>query len=316
MRDELKKLLEKQQYRIVGKHSASKVCEYVKKSLTNKDVCYKNTFYGIQSHRCVQMTPAVNRCTNECIFCWRAMDKEFNEGMSIKNADSPEEIIDSCIKNQLKMIVGFKGNKKIDWKKYEEAQKPLHFAISLSGEPTIYPKLKQMIEILRKRGMTSFVVSNGMFPEKLKQIMPTQLYVSVFAPDEKLYEEISRTKIKDAWKKLMKSMDVLKDLGKKGVRTVLRITLIKNMNMISPEEYAKIIKKSNPFAVEVKAYMRIGFSRLRMPSGSMPTHEETKRFALEIAELCNYNLIEEKKESRVVLLMKEKDLCKRFLDLN
>jgi len=314
MREALKKLLEKQQYRIVGEHSASKVCEYAKKSLLNKDVCYKQKFYGIQSHRCVQMTPAVNYCTNECLFCWRAMDKEFNEGMKIKKSDSPDKIIDGCIKNQLKMLVGFKGNKKLDWKKYEESLKPLHFAISLSGEPTIYPKLKEMIACLKKRKITSFVVSNGMFPEKLKDLRPTQLYVSVFAPNEKLYLKISRTKIKNAWKKLMKTMNVLKNLRKKGVRTVLRITLIKNMNMISPENYAKIIKKANPFAVEVKAYMRIGFSRLRMPSGSMPTHEEVKKFAKEIVKHCDYRIIDEKKESRVVLMMRKKDFEHKFIN--
>jgi len=313
MRNELKKLLEKQQYRIVGEHSASKVCEYAKKSLLNKDVCYKQKFYGIKSHRCVQMTPAVNYCTNECLFCWRAMDKEFNEGMKIKKSDNPEKIIDGCIKNQLKMLVGFKGNKKLDWKNYEESLKPMHFAISLSGEPTIYPKLKEMINCLKKRKITSFVVSNGMFPAKLKELRPTQLYVSVFAPDEKLYLKISRAKIKNAWKKLMKTMDVLKELRKKGVRTVLRITLIKNMNMISPEGYAKIIKKANPFAVEVKSYMNIGFSQKRMPHGSMPDHKDVRNFAAAMGKLCGYSIIDEKKESRVVLMMKKEDSRKRFI---
>lgn len=313
MQPELKKLLEKQQYRIVGEHSASKVCEYVKKSLLNKDFCYKQKFYGIQSHRCVQMTPAVNYCTNECLFCWRAMDKQYNVGMKIKKSDSPEKIIDECIKNQLKMIIGFKGNNKIDWKKYEEAQKPLHFAISLTGEPTIYPKLKEMINILKKRGMTSFLVSNGMFPEKLKVLRPTQLYVSVFAPNEKLYQKISRARVKNAWKKLMKTMDVLKDLRKKRVRTCLRITAINKMNMISPENYAEIIKKANPMFVEVKAYMNIGFSRLRMPDRSMPEHTEVKKFAEEIGKYCGYDIVDDKRESRVVLMMKKQDKKNRFL---
>jgi len=260
------------------------------------------------------MTPAVNHCTNECLFCWRAMDKEFNEGMKIKNSDSPEKIIDDCIKNQLKMIAGFKGNKNIDLKKYEEAQKPLHFAISLSGEPTIYPKLRQMIDILKKRKITSFLVSNGMLPEKLKELRPTQLYISVFAPNEKLYKKISRTKIKNCWQRLMKTMDILKELGKKGVRTCLRITAIKNINIVEPENYARIIKKADPLFVEVKAYMWIGFSRQRMPDGSMPSHEEVKEFAQKILKYCDYKIVDEKKESRVVLLMKENDLEHKFID--
>jgi len=315
MKDGLKKMLEKQQYRFVGEHSASKVCEYVKKSLTSKDVCYKQTFYGIQCHRCVQMTPTANHCTNECVFCWRAMDGEFNEGVAIEKEDSPEKIIEGCIKNQLDMIVGFKGNEKLDLKKFEEAQKPLHFAISLSGEPTIYSKLNEMIELLEKKGITSFVVSNGMFPEKLRTLRPTQLYLSVFAPNEKLYNEISRTRQENAWEKLMRSVDAVKELGEKRVRTCLRITLIKNLNMIEAENYAEIIKRANPLSVEVKSYMWVGFSQLRLAKENMPFHEETKKFAEEIARHCKYSIIDEKKESRVVLLMKKQDAGRRFLKI-
>ena len=202
MNSALKAMLEKQHYTIIGEHSGHKICDYVKKSLLDRDFCYKQKFYGIQSHRCVQMTPAVNHCPNECIFCWRAM--EFNEGIVIKKTDAPEKIIEGSIRAQLKKINGFGGNKKVNWVKFREAQKPLHFAISLSGEPTLYSKLQKMIEILNKRKMSSFVVSNGMFPEKLRKITPTQLYLSIFAPNEELYNKISRTKIKNAWKRLMK----------------------------------------------------------------------------------------------------------------
>ena len=37
-------------YRLVGNHSAVKICGYCRKSITGKDVCYKNTFYGINSY--------------------------------------------------------------------------------------------------------------------------------------------------------------------------------------------------------------------------------------------------------------------------
>ena len=310
MNSALKSLLEKQHYTVIGEHSAQKVCEYVKKSLLDRGVCYKQKFYGIQSHRCIQMTTAVNHCPHECVFCWRAMD--FNEGIAVKNPDSPEKIIDESIRAQLKKINGFGGNKKLNREKFKEAQKPLHFAISLSGEPTLYPKLQEIIEILNKRKISSFVVSNGMFPEKLKKIKPTQLYISIFAPNEKLYKEISRTKIKNSWKQLMKSLDVLKEKRKQKVRTTLRITLIRNMNMIEPENYAKIIKKANPLFVEVKAYMWVGFSRQRLDISNMPLHPEVKEFALQIAKHSGYKIIDEKKESRVVLLMK-KDLKTRII---
>ena len=40
--------LEKQGYRVVGRHSGIKVCLWTKKCLRDEDVCYKNTFYGIR----------------------------------------------------------------------------------------------------------------------------------------------------------------------------------------------------------------------------------------------------------------------------
>lgn len=32
--------------------------------------CYKHTFYGIESHRCMEATPSL-ACANKCVFCWR-----------------------------------------------------------------------------------------------------------------------------------------------------------------------------------------------------------------------------------------------------
>mgnify|MGYP001578873464 CR=1 FL=1 len=66
--------------------------------------------------------------------------------------------------------------------------------------------------------------------------------------------------------------------------------------------------------LEVKAGMSIGYARYRISYEQMPTHEEIKDFALEIARLNKLKLIDEKKESRVVLLMKE-DFKGRKLDI-
>ncbi|MCK4309827.1 MAG: 4-demethylwyosine synthase TYW1, partial [Methanomicrobia archaeon] len=68
---EVRTLLRKQRYKIVGEHSAVKLCHWLKKSLMEDRVCYKQKFYGIKSHRCLQMTPAVISCTHKCLFCWR-----------------------------------------------------------------------------------------------------------------------------------------------------------------------------------------------------------------------------------------------------
>lgn len=305
---ELRKLLEKQQYVFAGEHSAVKICTWTKKSLRDEDVCYKEKFYGIRSHLCCQMSPAVGFCHNRCIFCWRPV--EYTVGMEIKDGDEPADIIEKSIAAQRKQLSGFGGNAKVNRKKLQEAKNPKHFAISLSGEPLIYPKLNKLIKELHKRGITTFVVSNGMLPEKLKILEPpTQLYISVDAPNEALFRKIDQPCLKDGWKRLNKSLELL---SKIKTRTVLRITLIKGLNMVNEEGYAKLIKKSKAMFVEVKAYMFVGYSRQRLAIENMPRHREVKKFAEKIAKLSGYKIIDEKKESRVVLLAK-RDYKKRVM---
>jgi len=301
---ELKKLLEKQHYAFIGKHSAVKICTWTKKSLLDKDFCYKQKFYGINSHLCCQMSTTIGACQNRCIFCWRPI--EYTISTEIKDEDDPKTLIQNAVKAQRKQISGLKGNKLVNLKKFQEAQDPKHFAISLSGEPFIYKNLGKLIELLHKQGKTTFIVTNGLLPDRIKKLnpLPTQLYLSLDAPNEALFNKIDRPVIKDAWKKLNKSLDILKDLKKK-TRTVLRITLIKDQNMTEPENYAKLIKKADPFAVEIKAYMWVGYSRQRLEIKNMPLHSEVKEFTKEILKhLKDYKLVNEKKESRVVLLSK------------
>jgi len=303
---ELKRLLEKQHYRFIGNHSAIKICTWTKKSLLDQDFCYKQKFYGIKSHLCCQISTTIGLCQNRCIFCWRPT--EYTIGISITNEDDPKKLIQAAIKAQQKQISGLKGNKNINLKKFEQAQNPKHFAISLAGEPLIYKKLNQLIKELHKQGKTTFVVSNGLMPERLKNLeQPTQLYISIDAPNKELFNKIDKPTIKNAWQKLNKSLTILKKLKSK-TRTVLRITLIKNMNMVEPENYAKLIKKANPMFVEIKAYMFVGASRQRLEIKNMPRHHEVKEFAKQILKyLKEHKLVDGKKESRVVLLAKDKN---------
>jgi len=77
--------------------------------------------------------------------------------------------------------------------------------------------------------------------------------------------------------------------------------------MVKPEHYAKLIEKAFPMFVEVKAYMFVGYSRQRLSLKNMPRHEEVKAFASEIIKyLPRYEIKDEKKESRVVLLARKK----------
>lgn len=303
-----KSVLLKQHYGLVGKHSAVKICEWTKKSLLDKDFCYKQKFYGIRSHLCCQMSPTLGFCSNRCLFCWRAIEYTIDQKMKFK-VDEPEEIINGCIQAQRKLISGFGGNPNINYKKFKEAQEPMHFAISLTGEPTIYPKLDLLIKKLHSLGKTTFLVTNGMYPKalfKLKEnnALPTQLYISLTAPDKNTYFKVDNPVFKDAWNRLNKSLKFMNSVKGK-TRTVIRMTVIKDVNMINPEGYAKLIKTANPDFLEVKAYMHVGFSRNRLKITNMPSHKEVKDFGISVGKFIDYKIVDEKENSRVVLLMKE-----------
>ena len=300
MDEKLKATLEKQQYRLAGNHSAVKICTWTKKSLRDEGVCYKEKFYGISSHRCCQMTPTFT-CDMECIFCWRNMEAHTNVKMTGK-IDDPQEIIDKCIEGQKELLNGFPGNKKINMDKFKESLIPNQWAISLTGEPTIYPKLNELIKKLKKRGDSVFVVSNGMFPDKLKNLEPpSQLYMSLDAPNKEIFKKINKPTQKDSWERLNKSLEILKDLKEK-TRTAIRLTLVKGVNDTDIEGFAKLIKKANPMFLEVKAYMFIGSSRLRLSLENMPYHKEVREFSEKLAKELGWKIVDESEQSRVCLI--------------
>lgn len=48
--------------------------------LRGRGGCYKHSFYGIESHRCMETTPSL-ACANKCVFCWR---HHTNPGQSLQ----------------------------------------------------------------------------------------------------------------------------------------------------------------------------------------------------------------------------------------
>jgi tRNA wybutosine-synthesizing protein 1 len=300
VKEPYKKLLEKQQYEFIGDHSAVKVCTWTKKSLRDEGVCYKEKFYGIRSHRCCQLSVTVNYCDMDCVYCWR---EHYNEPFT--NIDDPKALLEKAIAAQRKLLSGFGGLDKTNKEKLKQAQDPNQFAISLTGETLYYPHLSDFIRELKKQNFSSFIVTNGMLPDVLEKLEPpTQLYISLDAPNKELQEKLCKPLHKDAWERLLKSLDILKSMKSK-TRTCLRITCIKGMNMINPEGYAELIKRAEPHFVEVKAYMFVGASRLKLSMDNMPLHPEVKEFAEQIAKAAGYKVIDEHEPSRVVLLMKE-----------
>jgi len=305
--EETRRILEQQGYHFVGthKHSAVKTCLWLRKSIRGEGNCYKGKFYGISAHRCIQMTPSIF-CNQSCVHCWRPLEA-FNIVGEEEPViwDAPDEIVEDSIKEQNRLISGFKGSDKTNMDAFAEAAVPRHAAISLIGEPTLYPYLKDLIQEFHSRDMTTFVVTNGTNPEVLREIRPYQLYISLNAPDEATYRKVSHAHAQ-YWPRIKESLE---EMGKlKGrTRRVIRITCIEGLNMINPAGYAELLERANPDFIEVKAYMHIGYSRKRLSREAMPTHLRVKDFAREIAEALTsleytYTITDESEISRVVLI--------------
>lgn len=306
----IKDILKKQHYILIGRHSAVQICNWTKKSLRNEGYCYKEKFYGICSHKCCQMSPYIV-CQNKCLHCWRPIELDFGLKLKEKKIDDEKKIIEECIKAQRKLLSGFKGYKNTDLKKWKEAQNPEQFAISLIGEPTLYPKLAELIKELREQKKTIFLVTNGLNPSALlnlkkKNALPTQLYLSLNTPNEKLYKIWHKSRLKNAWKIFNHTLKIFPKLP---TRKVIRMTLVRNLNIKDEfiPEYANLIRKANPDFIEVKSYMSIGFSKKRLGYERMPSHKEIKEFAFKLLNLLpGYKFLDEQVISRVVLLGKDK----------
>ena len=191
--------------------------------------------------------------------------------------------------------------------------------MSLSGEPTLYPRLGEMFKEIRRRGAVSFLVTNGLNPEVIAELkkseLPTQITLSMNAPNEKLFKQWHRSTKKNAWKKFNETLDVLKSLGGK-VRRVVRLTLVRegsgllgeltNMSDGNVAEYGDLIRKAEPDFVHVKGYMSVGYARKRMGYDKQPWFRDVKAFAEKLAdELDDYKIAAEDERSCVVMLARD-----------
>ena len=293
--------MKKQQYRVFGEqeHSAAKLCTWLKKSLRDQGVCYKQKFYGISSHRCLQMTPNLF-CNQRCIFCWRAWEKMPPGIEGAEKWDDPKQIVEQSIVAQRKLLSGFGGLDTVDKKKLAEANDPNQVAISLAGEPTMYPYISDLVDEYHRRNFTTFVVTNGMFPERLADMsLPTQLYLSLDAPDEQTHVKVNAPQFQGSWATLNKTLELFPSLD---TRKVIRITLVSGHNDVNPEGYAKLIEKSQADFVEIKGYMFIGGSRQRLSLANMPYQEDVVEFTNAVNEHLGYKIAGDQPASRVILL--------------
>lgn len=294
----VKEHLVRQQYRLVGESGAVKLCHWMRQKLIYGRPCYKEEFYGIQSHRCLQMTPAVNVCNYKCLFCWRFHGMT---GFDQSGYPEPEELLEKCLAEQRLLVSGFKGDARCVPELWKEARSPNQVAISLSGEPTLYPELGEFIGLCKRRGMTTFLVTNGSVPKAIENLstMPTQLYVTVAAPNEDLFKRLCVPQFPSAWSNLMETLELLPSLS---TRTVIRHTLVKDWNMGWEEDYARLDELADPIFIEPKGYVFVGDSRTRMTMDNMPSHSSIREFSARLAKRLSLELLGEREDSRVVLI--------------
>jgi tRNA wybutosine-synthesizing protein 1 len=195
---QLREALTKQGYKILGSHSGVKLCRWTKAMLRGRGGCYKHTFYGIESHRCMEATPSL-ACANKCVFCWRhhtnPVGREWRWQM-----DDPLELVESAVSEHRGMIKQMKGVPGVQPARFEEGMDPRHCALSLVGEPIMYPEIGKFVNALHGRRISTFLVTNAQFPDAIRDLPAiTQLYVSVDAATPETLKAIDRPLFGDFW---------------------------------------------------------------------------------------------------------------------
>ena len=188
-----------------------------------------------------------------------------------------------------------------------EAMNPNHAAISLDGEPLLYPKIGGLVEEFRNRNMTSFIVTNGTLPERIESLnsLPSQLYITLPAPNETVYKKVCRPMIKNGWGKISDTLDLVESLS---CRSLVRITAVKNLNLSENyiKDYIKLIDKANPNFFEIKGFTLQAKALMineRLKSDKtlqyyFPEYEYLEELALKFEEIGNFPLIYTNKVSR------------------
>ena len=190
---------------------------------------------------------------------------------------------------------------------HSEAMIPNHAAISLDGEPMLYPKMSELIKEFRSRSMTTFIVTNGTLPDKIKDLenLPSQLYITLPAPNEAIYKQLCRPMVKHGWEKLNESLELLNSIP---CRSLVRLTAIKNLNIDEKyiKNYIKIINKANPNFFEIKGFTLQAKAlkiKERLKSDKelqyyFPEYEFLENFSLKFEEMSGFPIIYKNRASR------------------
>ncbi|XP_060704224.1 S-adenosyl-L-methionine-dependent tRNA 4-demethylwyosine synthase TYW1 isoform X2 [Hemiscyllium ocellatum] len=300
----LKNALTKQGYRLIGSHSGVKLCRWTKSMLRGRGGCYKHTFYGIESHRCMEATPSL-ACANKCVFCWRHHTNPVGTEWRWK-MDEADMILKEAIENHQNLIKQFKGVPGVKADRFAAGMKVKHCALSLVGEPIMYPKINELVKLLHHNEISTFLVTNAQFPKEIRKLEPvTQLYVSVDASTKDSLKKIDRPLFKDFWPRFLESLKALAD---KKQRTVYRLTLVKAWNVDELRSYADLIEIGKPDFIEVKGVTYCGESSAsNLTMANVPWHDEVVYFVQQLADLLiDYEIACEHEHSNCLLIAHKK----------
>uniref|UniRef100_A0A096MET5 S-adenosyl-L-methionine-dependent tRNA 4-demethylwyosine synthase TYW1 n=1 Tax=Poecilia formosa TaxID=48698 RepID=A0A096MET5_POEFO len=300
----LREALTKQGYKLIGSHSGVKLCRWTKSMLRGRGGCYKHTFYGIESHRCMETTPSL-ACANKCVFCWRHHTNPVGTEWRWK-MDPAEKILQDSLEKHQNMIRQFRGVPGVKPERYEEGLAAKHCALSLVGEPIMYPEINTFLRLLHSHRISSFLVTNAQFPEEIRNLVPvTQLYVSVDASTKDSLKKIDRPLFKDFWPRFL---DCLRALGEKKQRTVYRLTLVKAWNVEELQAYAELIALGQPDFIEVKGVTYCGESSASsLTMANVPWHQEVVAFVQQLADMLpHYQIACEHEHSNCLLIAHRK----------
>ena len=307
------KALKKEGYKLIGTHSAVKLCRWTKHQLRGRGGCYKHTHYGITSYQCMEATPSL-ACANKCVFCWRHHKNPVGREWRWKT-DDPLMIVEQAVNTHVDMIKETRGIPGIQMDRWKAAHTVRHCALSLVGEPIMYPKINELLGELHRRDISTYLVTNGQHPKAIEDLIPiTQLvrrvfmmciydmmqyfcffceyvlfahlskiimprkkqYVSVDASTPETLEAVDRPLFRDAWDRLKQSLSCLK---RKGQRTVARLTVVKGWNSDEIGGYARLIALGHCSLIEVKGVTFCGKSDAsNLNMSNSPWHHEVVKF--------------------------------------
>jgi tRNA wybutosine-synthesizing protein 1 len=290
--------MSKAKTRRIGTHAMISLCPWTAQSISCNRPCYKEQFYGIPSHRCIQMTPWSVNCNHNCIHCWRLPDRK----LKVEDILSAEELVKMTIQQQRQLIAGFAGNALSDKKKAYESREPLNVAMSLTGEAWMYPYIDELIKLFQERGLSTTLVTAGGINNKILTLsnMPSMLYLSAIGYDQTSYEELNRP-ICGNWEK---HIEFCQEFGHLKTNRVLRLTIMRNINdhKRACDGFAEIVKYTKPHYIEVRSLAPVARAA-KLGRDKVLKLYEILNFCESLSQLTSYYVYQKNENSNVVLLI-------------